>query len=74
MTFFWLPLPPLFGKIPENSGLFLLEGFPKYLLPPPDSEAGQQPPVVVTETDHSGVGAHKLVTHIERWELPRHLL
>ena len=23
--------PPLVGKIPDNSGLFLLEGFPKYV-------------------------------------------
>ena len=28
MTFF-LPPPPLFGKIPENSGLFVLDVFPK---------------------------------------------
>ena len=27
----WTPAPPLLGKIPENSGLFLLEGFPKAL-------------------------------------------
>ena len=24
------PPPSLFGKIPENSGLFLLDAFPKY--------------------------------------------
>ena len=34
MTFFWLP-PPLLGKIPDNSGLFLRDAFPYSPSKPP---------------------------------------